>query len=62
MKKILHIVCVALLFTLSSCATMDHWLYGASDYFIREDATTPDSDTYWDDFEWDIWMDEYEYE
>ncbi|MCR4965514.1 MAG: hypothetical protein K6A41_07635 [Bacteroidales bacterium] len=63
MKKVIITVCavvVTLLF--SSCATMDHWLYGASDYFISEEETDVESDHYWDDFEWDLWIDEYEYE
>lgn len=62
MKKILFLVWVAVMFLSSSCATMDHWLYGASDYFIREDDTPTDSEIYWDDFDWDLGAEEYEYD
>lgn len=61
-KRGLVIVCSLAMFLLTSCATMDHWLYGASDYFINEDSTDTENDLYWDDFEWDIWTDEYEYD
>ena len=55
-------MCSLAMLLLASCATMDHWLYGASDYFINDDSTDTENDLYWDDFEWDLWTDEYEYE
>ena len=47
MKKGLIILCALAMLLLASCATMDHWLYGASDYFINEDSTDTENDLYW---------------
>jgi len=62
MKKASILLCAAAMLLLTSCATMDHWLYGASDYFISDEEVDTDSEHFWDDYEWDIWIDEYEYE
>ena len=51
----------------SSCETMEHWLFDASDYSIfpsKNDAETEMDrmDQYWDDLDYDIWYEENEYD
>lgn len=56
---LLILVCV-------SCETLDHWLFNASDYSIRDSKNDDDDldekDIYWDDVDYDIWFDENEYD
>lgn len=51
----------------SSCETMEHWLFDASDYSVippKNDAETEieRQDQYWDDLDYDIWYEENEYD
>ena len=51
----------------SSCETMEHWLFDASDYSVfhsKNDAETEMDrmDQYWDDLDYDIWYEENEYD
>lgn len=62
MKKAVLALTVAIVLTMSACETLDHWLYGASDYFIRTEADSLIYDYYWDDVDLDLWYDDYEYD
>ncbi len=64
-KHPLFFVMGALLLLCGSCQALDRWLFGASDYSIRQESdreVLDDENIYWDDIDYDIWYDEYEYE
>lgn len=51
----------------SSCETMEHWLFGASDYSTFQTKNDAENemertDQYWDDLDYDIWYEENEYD
>lgn len=51
----------------SSCETMEHWLFNASDYSIfqsknDEETDIERQDQYMDDLDYDIWYEENEYD
>lgn len=53
----------------SSCQTMQNWLFNASDYHVFEkqqgnevEESDDASSIYWDDFDFDIWLEEGEYD
>ena len=63
MKKIVLLLVVVLLFLVSGCETMEHWLFNASDYHLIESKSDMDDNTiYWDDFDYDIWDMDLEYD
>lgn len=66
MKKILFLILTLSLF-LTSCETMEHWLFNASDYHLIESKTEAEEDVdeetiFWDDVDYDLWFDENEYD
>lgn len=66
MKKI-FVILAALLFLTTSCESLEHWLFNASDYHLVKhkadtDETLDEQDLYWDGADYDIWYDEYEYD
>lgn len=63
MKKILLLLVGVLLFLVSGCETMEHWLFNASDYHLIETKLEEDDSTiYWDDFDYDFWEEDLEYD
>lgn len=63
MKKILLSLVGVLLFLVSGCETMEHWLFNASDYHLIETKSEEDDSTiYWDDFDYDFWEEDLEYD
>lgn len=63
MKKILLLLVGVLLFLVSGCETMEHWLFNASDYHLIETKSEEgDSTIYWDDFDYDFWEEDLEYD
>lgn len=63
MKKILLSLVGVLLFLVSGCETMEHWLFNASDYHLIETKSEEDDNTiYWDDFDYDFWEEDLEYD
>ncbi len=63
MKKIAPVFLLLALLA-SSCETMDHWLFDASDYHLIEPKSDPEEDIiqYWSEYEYDYWDDELEYD
>lgn len=66
MKKII-VILIALLFLTTSCESLEHWLFDASDYHLIERKSDVEDefgeqDQYWYDVDYDIWYDEYEYD
>lgn len=66
-KLFLSILLMASSLSFSSCETMEHWLFDASDYSVfhsKNDAETEMDrmDQYWDDLDYDIWYEENEYD
>lgn len=63
MKKILLLLVGVLLFLVSGCETMEHWLFNASDYHLIETKSEEDDSTIcWDDFDYDFWEEDLEYD
>ena len=52
MKKVLFLIITLSLF-LTSCESMEHWLFNASDYHLIESKNIDEDDLDWDDIYWD---------
>lgn len=69
MRKIIPILFFAA-FCTTSCASFNNWLFEASDYRMIEpkskenedDSTENWNDIFWDDIDYDLWLEEAEYE
>lgn len=62
MRKIVLLLVIVVLLV-SSCETMEHWLFNASDYHLIETKSEEDDNTiYWDDFDYDFWEEDLEYD